>query len=772
MAKGTRFELSTARVSRLLRPLRLKCSVLASSSSTFEPIPRTGFAEGSSLPTQHDSLLSIIPPPERLRALFKLDRASRANIELSKKLYDVRDAFRNVIQAVHVPVPSQRTPAVTQLQRIRSLTSLCAATVGEHMEEQVRLARAEREEDTVDNDDLDIINELYEAVPEHYRKCVTFPFTLPYIHTETYRCALVSHALSIVFSTCPPNHTLFSILLEVTVSYGLRTESEAILYHLLKAALDPRPNDSSSSPIVLPSHSNYLRTIRDNVSVGGVINDRAFVRTLCSVLEGVPASARPAVWTCQAVIRLARRFRSQDYESFIYMCHRLCEDITTTSSSVKGKERENSLQTKVHDRLAKWLEALCERVITTLDSSTNTTGNAAELWSITELLHTAQNLRLHVTTGHTDTSKAIADALLCLATLCAASPQISAPPLHNSLPVSPILYDYHGADIDTFNSITTIVLSPISKANDLCHLILLVNTSRTSLERWASRLRSERFYLLEAWFWSNILAHVESMCSDISSTSDAAAHGSAFVDELEKLRREIVPKIEQAERMHFAHERSTSCVGQTPSKAASKIRGSEFRWEELVGCWILKTPLPVKKRGTLKRQCSPEERDAAEGGAEVSALDEHVAKRPRMFETPLRPRATSMISTRSTSTDVSPRSNVSPSLTTSSTEPENLELEAARLPSAHRDLRRAQVNRRRSGFTSILADAGTNRVVLHERAAMVLPEEDKRNRKDTPCLPADSHPPRVPIKSNVGLTYNAEPSSDDLDLLAYHSSEW
>lgn len=120
--------------------------------------------------------LAIIPAPEKLSALFKLDRTSRGKLELSKRIYDVRDAFKNILQTALQPSPVvKRSSGFGHAQapegRIRSLAALCAATVGKNIEDQVQLAKEENEgPDQDDDEQLKVMDTLYEAIYPHYRK--------------------------------------------------------------------------------------------------------------------------------------------------------------------------------------------------------------------------------------------------------------------------------------------------------------------------------------------------------------------------------------------------------------------------------------------------------------------------------------------------------------------------------------------------------------------------------------------------------------------------
>ena len=108
--------------------------------------------------------------------LSKLDRSSRENLELSRRIYDVRDAFRNILQAALTTGTSSRrsTPqphVETSEGRVRSLAAMCASTVGDHLEDQIRISAEERgEEELNDEEDQEVLDALYDAVYPQYRK--------------------------------------------------------------------------------------------------------------------------------------------------------------------------------------------------------------------------------------------------------------------------------------------------------------------------------------------------------------------------------------------------------------------------------------------------------------------------------------------------------------------------------------------------------------------------------------------------------------------------
>lgn len=179
--------LTTSRISRLLRPLRVKCQKLASySPETALQRPRGSVVVtygSSSRQSNADAVerrgeppLAVIPPPEKLSVLSKLDRSSRDKLELSRRIYDVRDTFRNILQATlasgtnsrrSTPQPNIEVPE----GRVRSLAAMCANTIGDNLEDQMSISSEERGGQEVnDEEEQEILDTLYDAVYPQYRK--------------------------------------------------------------------------------------------------------------------------------------------------------------------------------------------------------------------------------------------------------------------------------------------------------------------------------------------------------------------------------------------------------------------------------------------------------------------------------------------------------------------------------------------------------------------------------------------------------------------------
>jgi hypothetical protein len=613
------------------------------------------------------------------------------------------------------------------------------------------------------------------------------------INSGVYRHTVISHALSIIFSTCPPsnmlNHTLYFILLEVTSSYGLKPESEDLLAHVLHTTLAmmllvdkslPSEPISNLPESVIPSFIlvNHLKALYTRLCNLDIVNGSTFTRILCYAIGKTPLALRPHLWTSKAVVCLARSLRATDYKCFVSLCIQLVQDVADLPPTDSLPDKKRDLSIEVHDRLAKWLEALCEHLITIRDV------DPLVLQAITTLLSIAQPAGLHLRRDGLDTpqSQATSDALLCLAVLCLSFPHTSAISSYRTAAPTSILYEYCGANIDTFNPITSISLSHIAKddSNDHVQMAVEVQSRFTALRDQATLLHSKRLFLLEAWFWSKVLSHIESLIPEINTRHDTSLYRTAFLDELERLQRETVKNIEDAERLHFANSSIAASIDQTPSKVASTARGSQFRWEELVGCWVLKTPLPVKTRRSQKRAAS----DMAGEDRTIDNLGEHVAnlKRQRILETPLRPGTLSRAGSTSVPSEIPAQSSLELRISSSHMTPstEEKEIVARETPVAGPTFANKKVGRRQSAFTSLLADARASRVVLHTKAdddddVKDMTEQSSHARSNLEEWRTNRKPPKPSVTRSPRDSYDSynsrEPSSDDLNLFAYGSSE-
>lgn len=136
-----------------LRALRTSCKSLAAYAGERSCGVSATY---SSRPTSSSPPLSVLPPPDS-RAYY--DRSLCEQRELSRKIYAVRDAYNSVLTRTR----DDEAPA----PRVMTLADMCAAVAGRGLEYQ-----PEDEDDALDwNEERD---EIYEAIPPPYRRCVPF----------------------------------------------------------------------------------------------------------------------------------------------------------------------------------------------------------------------------------------------------------------------------------------------------------------------------------------------------------------------------------------------------------------------------------------------------------------------------------------------------------------------------------------------------------------------------------------------------------------------
>jgi len=140
------FTLTTTTINRLLRPLRNRCVAFAMSKNP-PPPPRT-YSTTRSDPVHVDvPPLSILHPPDKLGTRIHFEKHALDVLDLSRKIYAVRDSFRDIL----FKMPNI-SPAPTESPTSASLVAICSVVLGQNID--------------CDADDAD---EIYEAVPMQYR---------------------------------------------------------------------------------------------------------------------------------------------------------------------------------------------------------------------------------------------------------------------------------------------------------------------------------------------------------------------------------------------------------------------------------------------------------------------------------------------------------------------------------------------------------------------------------------------------------------------------
>ncbi|CAL1708235.1 unnamed protein product [Somion occarium] len=765
-------DLTTTRIIRLLRPLRTKCESLSASPSkpgvsvTYASSSRRPMESSSDVSTsRHAFSLTALPPPERMHSL-KYDREL---LQLSRKIYDIKDAFHNVIQSALgtsflLRRQSQPSHADETESRVLGLAAMCSTIVGEHIEAEVKASQETMNTVSAFEDgDISVITELYDAIPAHHR-----------------RHAIISHALSVILTTCPHYPTLLSILLELTVAYTLAHESERLLETIFVTVF--RSNSafmvSSISDI---SQSRYLTSLHEKCCKFTSVNSRVFTRILSGVLADSYGSKRSYPWICPAMSRLMHVVRTQDDPSLMNLCIGIAECVSTQPE--KGKEVETNVG-PLWTMLAENLQVIFTRLHSR--SSTAKENDILEgLQAISEFLEQAFvfGLHRHDSPDSSDVRNTLSSlALYCLTSLYLPSLGIDAE--HKFIKMLTEMQ----LNNDSYLKFISVIYP--SNAEDL-----MLPPSIDELATYPKALRIRSLFAQEAPFWSSVLRHVEALAFNCPGSSPHPHR--AF---LLSLRAELVARVEEVEHLQFkANLATTTYSGKNSALSGAEVE-ADWRWEDLVGCWVRKTPIVPKRRKRLrpngespahirrlqlKRSSLEEWAPSCTQGWDVfndAGKIQNLKRRRTDSIARQSEKSSSASSSMSTSSHgtlfstgqstVVPPSNTSrrkrarsPDTPPSSPAP-SIDLED--IPP--RSKLTASKPRRISNFSSILADAQMNRVVLHDSDS----EDDNLGLLKSP--PAPSLAERLVLndleEEDVlqGVCTAEQLSSDDLNLFAYPSS--
>ncbi|KAF9038351.1 hypothetical protein BDZ89DRAFT_1061331 [Hymenopellis radicata] len=310
-------ELTPKRIARILRRVRVSCKAL----QQYHAKPQHTATYASSSTAVAEAPLSIIPPPNALKSRTLFEQSSGSKLELSPKLYAVRDAFRDLVL---------NTARSAETGLSSSLTALCAIVIGGNIEQS-----AEDEEALDNENDNEAL--LYEAIPGQYR-----------------RWALLSHATSTILTLCPPHPTLYRILLDVAIQHELRFESETFLRSLLDLSFAP----TNHQPYIChPVHSRYLLDLRATWLSARNFTDCSFLRILCDSLADAHS---PHVWLSRAV-ELVLHNVAKTHSHFVF-------DISYALFECISHAQNPPLVAQLGDKYATWISAVIMPRVPSLDS--------------------------------------------------------------------------------------------------------------------------------------------------------------------------------------------------------------------------------------------------------------------------------------------------------------------------------------------------------------------------------------------------------------------
>lgn len=153
--------LTTSRINRLLRPLRNKCLSLSKYLTVARHSASSLPHSQNWLPESPPPLAILRPPPSATRGRLCLDKGFAEDMELSRLLYAVCDAFRNLLQVTHGAVPGEPIP---------SLAAMCCFVVGGNVPLSTDGTHEDQEEAISEDELMRVVDEIYDVIPTYYRR--------------------------------------------------------------------------------------------------------------------------------------------------------------------------------------------------------------------------------------------------------------------------------------------------------------------------------------------------------------------------------------------------------------------------------------------------------------------------------------------------------------------------------------------------------------------------------------------------------------------------
>jgi hypothetical protein len=275
-------------------------------------------------------------------------------------------------------------------------------------------------------------------------------------------------------------------------------------------------------------------------------------------------------WTCKAMARFAREMREHDVCSYAELCVAITEMITRPRSRARNQQKvqrnrsktdlsvSEDLDTELHERLARWLEAIPDDCFAAEGS------NYDAILRILSAVHASGLQTLGEPALVDSPARMLQSALVCAGTRCIHSPAFASCSSRarkdlleflRSIPPGTASFD---ALIDSI-FLAQLHDSKLPESSDNRSLDGIMS----SLEAYALALRSYSFSVLEASFWSCALRYFE--------------------------RYDMASRMNTDWRM-TSEFRSRLMDARGVAEAARQVDdGDEWEWEEMLGCWVRKS---------------------------------------------------------------------------------------------------------------------------------------------------------------------------------------
>lgn len=384
---------------------------------------------------------------------------------------------------------------------------------------------------------------------------------------------VLSHALNLVHGTNVHDATLFTILFEVTTSYGLLNESGAFLRSLLLVAFSPISTSSTSSRLSHPAHTTFLLDLRTRW-VNGRLPDPAFLSIITEVLS---STQDVDLWTSKAVKKLAHSFCNTNIPLFMrFLC--VCWSTATETAALRSKSHRNrsSNLTQLHNQLYKWVTLVVNQFPFATNSGVVLHLTAEDSDAILGFLITCLTSSLAFKAIHNgDTSLGdLQGAIISLTTHWLTGPFPSVYPSDLAFVVDRL--GVVTPQTSTYDTLMQGLFSDLDFHNGLQALFGI-----------AEALKSHKLLCLEASMWSCALRHIELPENERHFITIHSA------DSFNQYRHQLIDIVEDAERRCFGQSvlsltltpnKNRKRTGTVVSGEASVNHG--WKWEAMVGSWI------------------------------------------------------------------------------------------------------------------------------------------------------------------------------------------
>ena len=511
----------------------------------------------------------------------------------------------------------------------------------------------------------------------------------------------MSHALFMILCTCTHYHTLMTILLDHCLSFGLVHESTHLLDIILAQAFLPS-NSSYPPPIMHPGHTNYLLDLHTTWITGNkptgtppgapLFTTSAFCQVFLDILLRSSSRNSHTLWTSKVLNRFLHAVESCDIDSYILIIHALSQSFWEISGSTPDAVQANAQLVILRDKLSELLSSLFELLFTQHDHSPPLI--PSRIWAAIDILHdcyAAQLHRLRMSTPGTPVD--LPDMIIVFTTHIFVTSRNS---VDNSDSLLAILDDSSPVPT-TFSKL----MVHLSRYRGVQAFGDFVEAFFSELKSYSSALRSEKLFKLDASLWACALHHFETSIG----TSQKGDSGPVT-----RYRRQLMEAVDAAERRCFGDHIDTSpivsTIHSTRARHTHRARTSgHWEWEDMVGSWIRKTPVHKKRK-------------IDDGPGRPHTPLRHGYSRPQGTMTPS---STSPLSTcHRRSSTFTPHSSSQPSDPESPTEDGSEYQQESDKENYQSNPPRAvkgshPIKRRSSNFFSLLADAQTNRIVLHSK---------------------------------------------------------